>query len=91
MEEENAFQMPVQLNLKDSESEEEFVAVGRGEERVRRRGGILRLTRNLLKKSKVEEQKTIIGVGFLLPAFQGHEIMHKYMKGKNCRKSRSGG
>ncbi|KAI9047549.1 hypothetical protein LZ554_008265 [Drepanopeziza brunnea f. sp. 'monogermtubi'] len=33
MEEENAFRMPVQLDLMDSESEEEFVAVGRGEMR----------------------------------------------------------
>ncbi|KAK2627432.1 hypothetical protein QTJ16_003398 [Diplocarpon rosae] len=33
MQEENAFRMPVQLDLMDSESEEEFVAVGRGEMR----------------------------------------------------------
>jgi len=33
LEEENAFKMPVQLDLMDSESEEEFVAVGRGEMR----------------------------------------------------------
>lgn len=33
VEEENAFRMPVQLDLNDSESEEEFVAVGRGEMR----------------------------------------------------------
>lgn len=33
VEEENAFRMPVQLDLDDSESEEEFVAVGRGEMR----------------------------------------------------------
>ena len=33
VEEEDAFRMPVQLDLDDSESEEEFVAVGRGEMR----------------------------------------------------------
>jgi len=33
VEEENAFRMPVQLDLNDSESEEEFIAVGRGEMR----------------------------------------------------------
>ncbi|CAL3973715.1 unnamed protein product [Diplocarpon coronariae] len=33
LEEENAFRMPVQLDLMDSESEEEFVAIGRGEMR----------------------------------------------------------
>jgi len=33
VEEENSFRMPVQLDLIDSESEEEFVAVGRGEMR----------------------------------------------------------
>jgi COMPASS component SWD1 len=33
VEEENAFRMPVQLDLVDSESEEEFVTIGRGETR----------------------------------------------------------
>lgn len=33
LEEENAFRMPVQLDLQDSEGEEEFVTIGRGEMR----------------------------------------------------------